>query len=98
MRAKEGNMTAVRVPATSADGIILQMIAARRACPADEGHRGDGEMRAAHARQPCECGAADRDRWHYICRCPRLADARARLADAAAAAEKAFAGDAEIEV
>jgi hypothetical protein len=31
LRAGEGDMTAVRVPVLSADGVLLQMVAARRA-------------------------------------------------------------------
>jgi hypothetical protein len=86
-------MRAARLPATTADGITLQMFAARRAFPADEGHRLDSAKKAAHGRHKCACGAPDRDWWHYICHCPTVAEARARLRVTASAACKAFEGD-----
>jgi hypothetical protein len=61
--------------------------------PAGEGHKTAPDMRTAHARHPCPCGAAVRDWWHYVCHCPSTAEARGRLRAGAADARKTFAGD-----
>jgi hypothetical protein len=86
-------MVSLKVPSTSADGILLQMVAARRAFPADDGHRMEAAKKEAHARQPRACGASTRDWWHYMCHCPATADERARLRAALVGAKRAFIGD-----
>jgi hypothetical protein len=91
-------MPARRVPASSVDSILLQMVAARRAVSADEGQRIEAEKREAHARQPCACGATEQDWWSYLCHCPEVDEARARLRGAPAGARKAFAGDPAEEI
>jgi hypothetical protein len=92
-RAAPDDVVASQIHPTSADGLLLQVLAGRRVFGCDGGHSHAPDVARAHREITCACGAPNRTWWHYACECSETCQQRDTLIAKVKRATRAFAGD-----